>query len=50
MIDEARLRQILHDCFAEVVEHLFLFGVHNAGEIQRMSDRIHVKIDTLEDE
>lgn len=49
-MDEARLRQILHDCFAEVIDSLWVPHIHNQQQVQNMSDRIHKKIDTLEDE
>lgn len=50
MIDEARLRELLHEIVAELVTNLFIIGVHNYSNVQDMSDQLHKRIDTLTDE
>jgi hypothetical protein len=49
-MNEARLRQILHEIVYDLVTHLFIGGVHNRGDVQDMVDRLHRRIDTLGDE
>lgn len=46
-MNEQKLKSVLHDCFAEIVEHLAIIGVHNYDGIQNMSNRVHSRIEDL---
>lgn len=48
-MDEARVREILHEIVGELVANLFVPGIHNHGDVQDMSDHLHRRIDTLDD-
>lgn len=50
MVDEVQLREILHEMVGEMVNHLFLRGVHDQYRVSDMVKRLHKKIDTLESE
>lgn len=45
MTDEAAIKTLLHNIVAQLIEALYLPGVHQSDYVRQASDSLHTKID-----
>lgn len=49
MINEERLRKVLHDIVEELIDSLQVPHIHNERQVQNMATRVHQRIEGLTD-